>query len=274
LLVFSAAMWSSRDYAQVRAVTEWQPPFGSGSYFMDNFPYLAWAYAALLLLVWSGLALRLKARPLLDIGQVALVTLLSIRQNRFIPYFAIVAFPVLVRSWHAHFQRSLGAASQPERASLPRALAQAALALAVLLTTLALGYPLGPGRSSTFGLGFAATNPYDEVAFLRREGLQGNLYNEQMTEGAFLIHELYPAVKPAMDMRLDVYGPELCAEYDATKSSAQRLSDYLDKYGFGLALVTRGGWVERSLEQSGRWRRAFSSQARSVLTRQLAPASP
>jgi len=70
-----------------------------------------------------------------------------------------------------------------------------------------------------------------------------------------------------MDMRLDVYGPELCAEYDATKSSAERLRAYLEKYGFELALVARGGWMDQLLVSDPRWRRAYATDARSVFVR-------
>jgi hypothetical protein len=264
---FSLQMTTGQAFEQVRAVTEWQPTFDSESYFFKNFPYLVYAYGAWLLLLWGGLMLRLPERPVFDLAIAAAVTYLSLRQNRFIPYAAIFGFPIAVRSWHALLARYAGALHDALLSS--RALkGGAALGVAVLVVlSLKRGYVVGPESISALGWGFGSRHPQAEAKHIKESGLSGVLYNERMPDGAYLIRELFPAVRPVMDMRLDVYGKELCDEYDATKTSRQLLSDYVGKYGVNLALVARGGWMEEHFRRSLGFRLVFAGDERSVLVR-------
>lgn len=264
---FSLQMTTGQSFEQVRAVTEWQPTFTGESYFFKNFPYLVYACGAWLLLLWSGLFLRLKQRPLFDIAIAGVVSYLALRQNRFIPYVVIFGFPILVRSWHEVLSRVggslyLGACSS----RTVRALGAIAIA-GFTMMGVARGYVLGPQSSATLGWGFGERQPSEEAAFIAQQGIEGVLYNERMPDGAYLIRELFPRVRPVMDMRLDVYGQQLCDEYDATKSNRQALSDYVTKYRVTLALVNRGGWIEDHFRRTLGFRLAFAGSDRSVLVK-------
>jgi hypothetical protein len=211
--------------------------------------------------------LRLPQRPLFDIAIASVVSYLALRQNRFIPYVVVFGFPILVRSWHDVLSRVggqlyLGACGS----RTVRALGAIAVA-GFAMMTVARGYVLGPQSSATLGWGFGERQPTEEAAFIAQQGLAGVLYNERMPDGAYLIRELYPSVRPVMDMRLDVYGQQLCDEYDATKSNRQALADYIAKYGVTLALVNRGGWIEDHFRRALGFRLAFAGSERSVLVR-------
>jgi hypothetical protein len=129
------------------------------------------------------------------------------------------------------------------------------------------GYPQGPENSATMGWGFGSRQPTAEAAYLKEQGLSGVLYNERMPDGAYLIRELYPAVRVVMDMRLDVYGAELSNEYDATKSNREALTNYIYKYGANLALVNNGNWIEDHLKRNLGFHTVFTGADRSVLSR-------
>jgi len=141
------------------------------------------------------------------------------------------------------------------------------LVLVPMLIAFRRGYPLGPENNAALGSGFGSRHPQAETAYIKEHGLTGVLYNERMPDGAYLIRELSPAVRPVMDMRLDVYGKELCDEYDATKSSRQQLNEYVYKYGVNLALVGSGGWIEEHFRRSLGFRQVFAGSERSVLVR-------
>jgi hypothetical protein len=267
LPMFSLHMTTGQAFEQVRAVTEWQPTFDSESYFYKTFPYLVRAQGAWLLVLWAGILLRVPQRPLFDFAIAGVATYISVRQNRFIPYAAIFGLPIAVRSWHGLIAEH-AAELQQALSSRVAKIVGAVLVLGFTGVVLKRGYPLGPENNAALGWGFGSRQPAAETAYIKEQGLSGVLYNERMPDGAYLIRELYPAVRVVMDMRLDVYGPELCDEYDATKSSREGLTNYVYKYGVNLALVNSGSWLEEHFQRNLGFRKVFTGADRSVLTRQ------
>ena len=138
---------------------------------------------------------------------------------------------------------------------------------ALIASTLAWGYVYGPTRHGDLGWGYAGRRPLAEVAYIRAHHLEGALYNEVMTEGSFLVHELHPAVRPVMDARIDLVGGERYREYDHTHESAQALAAFLQRYDVRLALATRSGWVAPYLQRTGEWDLATQSEEHVLLTR-------
>jgi hypothetical protein len=266
LPLFSLHMTTGQAFEQVRAVTEWQPTFDSESYFYKNFPYLVRAHGAWLLVLWGGLLLRLRERPLFDFAIAGIATYISIRQNRFIPYAAIFGLPIAVRSWHGLIEKYAADLGQQLNSRVPKMFA-AVMVLGFVGMVLRRGYPLGPENSAALGWGFGSRQPTAETAFIKEQGLSGVLYNERMPDGAYLIRELYPAVRVVMDMRLDVYGAELTDEFDATKSSTQNLTNYFYKYGVNLALVNSDSWLADHFQRNLGFKKLYTGAERVVLSR-------
>jgi hypothetical protein len=266
LPMFSLHMTTGQAFEQVRAVTEWQPTFDTESYFYKNFPYLVRAHGAWLLVLWCGLLLRLRERPLFDLAIAGVATYISVRQNRFIPYAAIFGLPIAVRSWHGLIREHAPELQQALNGRVAK-IVGTVLVLGFTGFVLKRGYPLGPENSSALGWGFGSRQPTAETAYIKEQGLSGVLYNERMPDGAYLIRELYPSVRVVMDMRLDVYGQQLCDEYDATKSSREGLTNYVYKYGVNLALVNSGSWLEDHFQRNLGFKKVFTGAERSVLSR-------
>jgi hypothetical protein len=250
-----------------RIVTEWQPPFAADLYFRQSFPYLAAGFAVQLVLLWSVLLLRLRSRPFFDVFFAAVVTWLGVDANRFIPFAAIAGFPIIVRHGDALLAGALAGRWKRWTSSPLRRLGEIALFNIVLLATLQYGYAFGPQRGKDLGWGYAGRRPLAEVVYIRDHGLTGNLYNEIMTDGSFIVHELYPAVRPVMDARVDLVGDERYGEYLATRTSIRALDAYLARHDVQLAIVKRDGWMVGHLQRSGEWAILATSTERSLLRR-------
>ncbi|MEJ2286767.1 MAG: hypothetical protein P8X85_24620 [Desulfobacterales bacterium] len=201
LVEFSLNMGLASDFIK-QAVLEWGSPFG---------PNYARSYGRemvliLLFLVWLGLALNLKRRPLVDAVLSLLATVMSVQAIRFIPYIAILGFPVMVRSW-------LAIADTYARPLLVkrRRLLEAALFVLLLSSTLVYGFPYKETKHRKVGWGLGGRMPYQATQFMAEQGLEGNIYNDY-GDGAFLIYYLFPKIRPVMDSRIDVYGSELALE--------------------------------------------------------------
>jgi hypothetical protein len=220
-----------------------------------------------LVLLWTVLLLRLRSLPLFDVFFAGVVTFLGVDANRFIPFAAIAGFPILIRHGEALLSAHVGQRWVRWRAAPWRSFAEGALFVALLLGTLQFGYVFGPARSKALGWGYAGRRPLAEVEYIRHHGLSGNLYNEIMTDGSYIVHELYPAVRPVMDARVDLVGDERYGAYQDTRTSIRALDAYLERYDVQLAIVKRDGWMVGHLQRSGEWELLASSTERTLLRR-------
>jgi hypothetical protein len=228
LLEFSLNIGLASDYIK-QVVFEWGSPLG---------PQYARSYGreaafCLFLLIWSGLALNVKRRPLVDAVLALVATAMSVQAIRFISYIGIIGFPIAVRTWRTVAGDQAGLL--PVRR---RPLIEAALFGLLLATTLIYGFPYGPGKHRMVGWGLAGRMPYEETNFIIEHGLEGNIYNDY-GDGAFLIYYLYPRIRPVMDSRIDVYGSELTREYFTSRLNPSMFFHYLNKYKVSLILLRK-----------------------------------
>jgi hypothetical protein len=106
----------------------------------------------------------------------------------------------------------------------------------------------------------------EEVAFIDEHGWAGALYNELLTDGAYIVYALHPRVRPVMDAHLGG-GERALAEYEATKASSAKLAAYLAKYDVKLALVNADGWMADLLQDDPAWKEQLHAARRRLFLR-------
>jgi hypothetical protein len=228
LLEFSLDIGLASDYIK-QTVFEWGSPLG---------PKYARSYGreaalGIFFLVWLGLALNVKRRPFLDVILALLATLMAVQAIRFISFIGILGFPLAVRTWRAVADTQ--ANSPPVRR---RPLIEAVLYGLLLASTLIYGFPYGAAKHRQVGWGMGGRMPYKATRFLAEQGFEGTIFNDY-GDGAFLIYHLYPKVRPVMDSRIDVYGPELAREYFASRDDPLKFFQYLNKYNVARILLRK-----------------------------------
>jgi hypothetical protein len=231
-------------------------------------------------LVWLGLLARLRSRPALDVALALAVTVLSIGSHRFVPHLGIVGFPILCRSLAAVLSALLAGArpSGGDRVLNEQALVrrrprwEIAFAAVVVICTAAYGYAYSPGGHRPVSWGYGGPMPYQEVAFLRDQTLEGVVYNEY-SDGALIIAELHPRIRPVMDSRVDIYGEELFEEYMHSRDSPAAFDGYLTKYRCNLVLLLGAGneRIYQALERDPRWKLALRTPTRFLFARTASP---
>ncbi|MCB9555598.1 MAG: DUF2029 domain-containing protein [Deltaproteobacteria bacterium] len=214
----------------ISKIFEWESPLvvGGGSHWY-------WAYWLLLALLWSGLLLRIKQLPWLDVGLALVVTVMSLRANRFVPYLAIVGYPIIIRCWLPILQ-----AWSKESVWRRRPWVEILMAGFLVATTVSYGYAFSPRYSRPIGtLGIRVDRmPVEVVEYIRKKKYKGVIFC-QYGDGAYIINKLHPDVKPVIDSRIDIYGPELYAEYNNSTRSAANFFGYLKKYNVNLVALPR-----------------------------------
>jgi len=227
LFKFSLTTSLASDYIKL-FVYEWGSPLAA--------KYRQRAYGfdvvlAIFVLMWLGLLLNIKRRPLLDAVIALLATLITFQAIRFVSFIGILGFPIMVRNW-------LAVADSQAKPLLVkrRPIFETALILLILASTIIYGYPYDKSNHRRLGWGFGGRLPFKTVDFLVDQNTEGIIFNDY-ADGAYLLHHLSPKIRPVMDSRIDVYGSELSHEYFSSRDDPLKFFRYLNKYNVSLILL-------------------------------------
>jgi hypothetical protein len=234
--------------------------------------YPTWSSAALALALWSALALRWRRRPgaalAVDLAIAAFATFMSVRAFRFLPYVAILGFPILVRSARELSSRFL--AGPPPRRWLGLELG---VALALLAVGASDGYSFSPWINRPLGVGVTQKLPFAEVQILKSAGAQGAIFNDRAA-GGVISFDLAPNVRPVIDARADARGSARWAEYQRARQSRDEFLAYLDRYDVRFVLLRVDATnvpMLRTLEAHPSWTLAHDSPHYGLYVRTATP---
>lgn len=236
--VLAAAMFLAtlcNPYGLGRAL--WSPGWEDGDGQWSLAPavihrYSAWSCAALALATWLALALRWsRRRPMLDIAIVAFATFMSLRAFRFIPYVAILGFPIVV-----HSIRELAADFLARSAPRRWLGLELGISVAVLAVAVVDGYSFNAWANRPPGVGVARHLPLEEVKLVKQSGLRGAMFNDRAS-GGLISFSLAPHVQPVIDARPDTNGSARWAEYQRARSSRGEFLAYLERYDVRFVLL-------------------------------------
>lgn len=248
---FAVEMWSQNAYIK-EAIYEWQSPFAPVNY--GKYWFLA--TCCLLLVLWLALIVRARRAPIADYVLALVVTVMAVRALRFVAYPAIVGFPILCRAF---------AGVKLTRRPIVES---AVLALLIVHTSL-FGYAISPRVHRPVGVGYSGRMPWAEVRYLAgRSDLRGAVYNEY-ADGALILDELAPRIKPVIDSRIDIYGQGLLNEYLQSQVSPETFHAYLDRYRCNLVLLSFGmhAPVFEALAHDPDWKLALRTRSRFLFER-------
>lgn len=244
------------EYAKNR-VWEWTTPFMR----MNMYYYWLWIWLVGVFGLWASLLLRLRTGPVLDAAYAVLATYLGVRANRFMPDFALLAFPVVARSLYA--LSSEGLVPSVRRRWPWFELGTAAL---LLCNCAVYGYAHSTREHRPLpGFGYGGDMPYNEVALLQKLGIKGTIYNEY-SDGSLIINRLWPAIRPVLDSRIDLYPLDLVNDYDTAYTNPQAFAQYLKKRNVNVVMLYRNrahpGVLQYLDSQPATWRRLLDANNR------------
>jgi hypothetical protein len=260
LRLYSYPFETLRSYAQMRYIEEWQSPDFQDPTFL---PLL------ILILVLLCVPLFSKKRPRPSELLILLVTLAaSLRSARNVPFFALVAMPVLAGqlwSWlAAHGHTTEVVSTGEDRHNSRRALAMNLLifvVVAVMLTIFLMRRTLARQPHAQ-----AEYFPVAAVDFIKAHSVPQPIYNEYHW-GGYLIWNFYPQYRVYIDGRADVYGDALIEEYFTIHNGTRAWRQPLDSHGIRTVLVKPDTPIASLLREDKGWQNIFEDNHSVIFVR-------
>ena len=232
----------------------------------DFHQFQPFKYLLLLLLALFALSRqRVEARELV---LILIFTNMALYSARYIPLFALVMAPVLIR----HTEQGMPGSDrfwkllEQRSGTLARLDAQATGLLWPAAALLVVALAQGSGRIHH---GFdARAKAVAAVEFLMREKISGNMFNDDEF-GDYLIYRAFPGYRVFFDGRSDMYGTNKLKEYLKVTNFEPGWEQILDKYRITWIFYTTNSTLSRFLLNDKDWVLIYSDKVASIFVRDL-----
>lgn len=237
-------------------IQEWQPP--------DFHFAIFWPFAAMLALGVTGWVYSPHRPSFTDVLLFLGTGGAGLLSARHIPLFAIVAAPIVARSWWAVLAgtRVEGwLASGPERppGRVARLLNWSLLLLALLAAAAWVAVKAGDNDEA-----IAERYPVAAVDFLEQSGLDQQRGYNRYGWGGYLIWRGLPVF---VDGRADVYGDDFLLYYRQTLELQEGWREPLDEFDVTYALLGKNSALGTLLAASDDWRERYADEQARIFAR-------
>jgi len=259
--LFSYPLETLRSRSMMQYIQEWRPPDFQDPMFLG--------LIVLILVTFCVLAVSGK-RPLpSELLMLSATVAGTLRSGRNVPFFALVATPILARHLWTRLAPHVTASSSALRDRRDNGIEQGNLVISVLLLVVV---PIGAAavrlRSSSRiqPLIEARDFPKAAVEFINQRNLTQPIFNEYHW-GGYVIWRLYPRYRVFMDGRADVYGDQLIEEFFRIHDGAADWRRLLDRYRVQSVLVAPNTAIASLLREDDGWRKVFEDPQAVIFTR-------
>ena len=239
-----------------------------GEFLSPNFHELQpFKYVLFLLIIIVSYS---KKKPdLIEMSLILLFTSMSLYSVRYIPLFALIVIPILLRqidgNWLANFP-------QIERFILKRLHNITAIensAKGYLWPTLCMLLLIFLVGNGTIAHSFDRTKqPVAALEFLKENPIAGNMFNNDEF-GDFVIFFSHAQYKVFIDGRLDMYGSERLKEYNKISSFEPEWEKVIDKYHITWIFFDTRSAFARFLSINNDWHLIYSDKVASIFVRDV-----
>jgi len=186
----------------------------------------------------------------------------TLRSVRNVPYFALVAMPLLAEhswNWITNYRgaRWFRTFEKPKHTKDPSFKAMLNVSVVVLVLVLVvLGVRRAASRQQTIE---AEDFPAAAVNFIQSQRPPQPIFNEY-DWGGYLIWRLYPDYRVYIDGRADVYGDQILEEFLHVHDGKPGWHEFLDRHGVRTVLVKPDVPLASLLRLDSGWQKAYEDQ--------------
>lgn len=224
-------------------------------------------FTCLLLLIIAVFSVSKKALNIIEVMLMLLFTYMALYSARYIPIFAIIAAPVLVKQTEFVMMQSRVKVMDfiDKRASRIKSVDASATgyiwpAAAVILIVI-----LAAGGKIKFGFD-EKIKAVAAVEFLKKEPLKGNMFNNDEF-GDYIIYAAWPEYKVFFDGRSDMYGAERMKEYFKITRIETGWEDVLKKYDINWIIYNDKSTLSQFLLQRDDWKLIYADKVANIFVK-------
>ncbi len=240
------------SHAMMKYIQEWFSP--------DFHKLMFLPLAVLIFATFAALALSKKRVRPSELLLLCVTAYASLRSARNIPFFALVAMPLLAEhtwSWITSYPWAQWLTLPEKREEGSKASLKIVLNV-VLLVVIPVSLCLV--RVSQVVAGQADSEaenfPVAAVEFIRTQRPPQPIYNEYAW-GGYLIWKLYPDYRVYIDGRADVYGDSFLEEFLKTHDGVADWRAPLDRHGIRSVMIEPNAPLASLLKQDSGWSKVF-----------------
>jgi hypothetical protein len=232
--------------------------------FHEGMPFKYLLYLMIGVFALSSTRLRF-----VELTLVLLFTSMALYSARYIPLFAIIVTPILVRQLSplldephgkvfAFLRKRAGRISSVDAAAKGYLWPLAAFALVALLAL-----------NGTIRFHFdEKIKPVDAVRFLKGEHIRGNMFNNDEF-GDYIIYAASDMYKVFFDGRSDMYGVDRMKEYYKVTRLEEGWNDVLNKYNISMIIYDNRSALSRFLLGRDDWKLIYSDRVANIFVRNI-----
>jgi hypothetical protein len=229
----------------------------------------AMPFKYLLYLMIGVFALSSRRLRFVELALVLLFSSMALYSARYIPLFAIIMTPILVRQLSplldesqgkifAFFRKRAGRIDSVDAAARGYLWPFAAFALVAVLALI-----------GTIRFHFdEKSKPVDAVRFLKKERIRGNMFNNDEF-GDYIIYAASDMYKVFFDGRSDMYGVDRMKEYYKVTRLEEGWNDVLNKYNISVIIYDNGSALSRFLLGRDDWKLIYSDRVANIFVRNI-----
>jgi hypothetical protein len=229
----------------------------------------AMPFKYLLYLMIGVFALSARRVRFVELVLVLLFTSMALYSARYIPLFAIIMTPILVRQLSPLLDESQGKIFSFFRKRAVRIGSVDAAARGYLWPLAAFTLVAVLALNGTVRFHFdEKTKPVDAVRFLRKEHIKGNMFNNDEF-GDYIIYAASDMYKVFFDGRSDMYGVQRMKEYYKVARLEEGWDDMLNKYNISMIIFDNGSALSRFLLGRNDWKLIYSDRVANIFVRNI-----
>jgi hypothetical protein len=221
----------------------------------------------LLFLMISLIAVSREKLDAIELLLILILTNMALYSVRHIPLFAIIALPIILRRGDALLHEKKGAFTDfvKKRSDVIASVDKTAAGYVwpVIGVLIVIFFAANGKLAYTFD---ARKKPVAAVEFLKREPIQGNMFNDDEF-GDYIIYAAWPDYRVFFDGRSDMYGEERLKEYFKVVTLETGWETVLEKYNINWIIYNSKSILSRVLIKDKEWRLIYSDKVATIFVR-------
>ena len=206
---------------------------------------------------------------IIELTLILLFTHMSLYSARYIPLFAIIVAPVLVRQAEPMLEQSGGKFISFFKKRASNISIIDASAKGYLWPILAVVFVVVLIANGKIEHNFdEKTKPVAAVEFLKKETLHGNMFDNDEF-GDYIIYAAWPQYKVFFDGRSDMYGTDIAKEYLKVRNFEQEWEKIIEKYDISWIIYNANSVFSRFLLQNNDWKLIYADKVANIFLKDI-----